>query len=53
MMDRTMFYTGEIIRMCDCPRPDLEVYSDGRKKYAHCDNCSQTWELIEEEGEDL
>jgi formate dehydrogenase maturation protein FdhE len=44
------WYTGEVIRMCACGTdgpvvsPCLNVYTDGRRKYAHCDCCGKTWD---------
>jgi len=49
----TMFYTGAIIRMCDCPGPTPQIYSDGKKEYVRCNYCKQTWELTGEEGKYL
>jgi len=37
--------------MCDCgtdawpPKPELEVYTDGDRRYAHCTECHKTWDV--------
>lgn len=49
----THYFTGAVIRMCSCPGPTQQVYSDGRKEYAHCDKCNRTWGLTGEEGKEL
>ena len=38
------WFTGEVIRMCNCGGPTLPVYTDGRHKYARCDICGKTWD---------
>ena len=55
MTDRqvTMFFTGAIIRMCDCHGSDTRIYSDGRDEYVSCEKCGEAWKLTGEEGKDL
>lgn len=49
----TMFYTGAVIRMCDCHNSDTRVYSDGYKEYVSCTICGRSWKLIEEKEKNL
>lgn len=48
---RSFWFTGAEIRMCDCgtdawpPKPELEVYTDGDRRYAHCTECHKTWDV--------
>ena len=39
------WYTGGVIRMCNCGGPTLRVFTDGRNDYAHCPQCHTTWNL--------
>jgi hypothetical protein len=39
----TLWYTGELVKNCDCAGPYLAVYTDGRYKYARCETCNRTW----------
>lgn len=48
-MDRhdqvTLWHTGGVTRMCECGGPQIKVYTDGKRQYAHCDKCKKTWDM--------
>ncbi len=47
----TLWHLDIWTRMCKCgadrvpPSPTLRVYTDGRRRYAHCEECGKTWDV--------
>jgi hypothetical protein len=44
---KTLWFTGEVVTLCGCNDQPLQVYTDGRRKYAACELCRRKWTYCE------
>lgn len=48
MPQTSHWFTGAIIRLCNCEGPQLKTYTDGTDEYANCKQCNSIWKRVKD-----